>query len=338
MKKQGMSFAAGVLTGAVLFSGGVAYAAGVMAEYAPQRVYVNGAQVQLEAYNINGYNYVKLRDIGEVVDFNVCWDGKSIQIDSGSPYTGLAPTQPVQSTPPTSGNKDYSQQANPAVFTNELTREVYNAVRDTILNQDAIIAGSREPVPITGRIERNGAVDSALIAIGRYPIYELDSRSGQYVCNARYPEAYEAPAAYTQSFIDGLAGLSQREKVRQITWYVCDRITYSLAYPSPSTVLTGDTEVPGCCMAYAYSFQFLCNRAGVPCILVNSDTHQWNMVYVDGQWLDVDVTATDCAPPDRRENCRVLTSPSERFGSDLTDSEPGVTRFAQELLVPGSTK
>lgn len=335
MKNGGFTFAVGMLTGAVLFSGVTAYAAGVIAEYAPQRAYVDGAPVQLEAYNIDGNNYVKLRDIGEAVGFNVYWDGSAIRINSGTPYTGLSPTLPVQSAQSIS---DYSRQANPAVFSGELTREVYNAVRDTILNQDAIIAGSREPVSITGSVERNGAVDSALIAIGRYPIYELDSRSGQYVCNARYPEAYDAPAAYTRSFVDGLAGLSQREKVRQITWYVCDRITYSLAYPSPSTVLTGDVEVPGCCMAYAYSFQFLCNRAGIPCLLVNSGVHQWNMVYVDGQWWDVDATATDCAPPDRRENCRVLTPPSERFGSDLTDSEPDVTRFAQELLVPGSTK
>lgn len=37
MKKHTMSFVAGLLTGAMLFGGGVAYAAGVMAEYAPQQ-------------------------------------------------------------------------------------------------------------------------------------------------------------------------------------------------------------------------------------------------------------------------------------------------------------
>ena len=91
MKERTMSFMVGVLTGAVLISGSAAYAAGVMAGHTPQRVYVDGTVVQMDAYNIGGSNYVKLRDIGEAVGFNVYWDGKSIQIDSDAPYTGAGP-------------------------------------------------------------------------------------------------------------------------------------------------------------------------------------------------------------------------------------------------------
>lgn len=97
MKKQTISFAAGVLTGAMLFSGGIAYAAGVMAEHNPQRVYVDGAAVQMDAYSIGGYNYVKLRDVGEALDFNVYWNGQSIQVDSGAPYTGTGPSSQTTS-------------------------------------------------------------------------------------------------------------------------------------------------------------------------------------------------------------------------------------------------
>ena len=90
MKKRSMSFAAGLLVGAVMFGGSVAYAAGVMAERSAHPIYVDGAQVQMEAYTINGANYVKLRDIGQAVGFNVYWlDG--VQVDSGAPYTGEAP-------------------------------------------------------------------------------------------------------------------------------------------------------------------------------------------------------------------------------------------------------
>lgn len=97
MKSRYFSFAMGMLTGAVLFGGTVAYAAGVLAEHAPQTAYVDGAAVQLEAYNIDGYNYVKLRDIGQAVGFNVYWDGQSIQMDSDAPYTGETPAQPAAS-------------------------------------------------------------------------------------------------------------------------------------------------------------------------------------------------------------------------------------------------
>ena len=93
MKKHTMSFVAGLLTGAMLFGGGVAYAAGVMAEYAPQQAYVDGVPVQMNAYNIGGNNYVKLLDIGQMVGFNVYWDGRAVQIDSNAPYTGEAPAQ-----------------------------------------------------------------------------------------------------------------------------------------------------------------------------------------------------------------------------------------------------
>ena len=38
---------------------------------------------------------MKLRDIGEAVDFNVYWDGSAVQIESDKPYTGEAPAEPA---------------------------------------------------------------------------------------------------------------------------------------------------------------------------------------------------------------------------------------------------
>ena len=51
----------------------------------------------MEAYVINGNNYVRLRDIGEKVGFNVYWDSTNgcVQVESGKPYTGTAPPQTV---------------------------------------------------------------------------------------------------------------------------------------------------------------------------------------------------------------------------------------------------
>ena len=42
---------------------------------ASSATYVDGEEVRLEAYTIGGSNYVKLRDIGRLVGFNVYWDG-----------------------------------------------------------------------------------------------------------------------------------------------------------------------------------------------------------------------------------------------------------------------
>lgn len=54
--------------------------------------YLDGEQIQLEAYLINGNNYVKLADVGEALDFNVYWDD-AVRIESGAPYTGRASEQ-----------------------------------------------------------------------------------------------------------------------------------------------------------------------------------------------------------------------------------------------------
>lgn len=108
MRKQTISFVSGVLTGAMLFGGGIAYAAGVMAEHTPQQVYVDGKAVQMDAYSVNGYNYVKLRDVGEAVGFNVYWDGKSIQVDSDAPYTGTNPDGQSSSQTPDARGLTYN--------------------------------------------------------------------------------------------------------------------------------------------------------------------------------------------------------------------------------------
>lgn len=54
-----------------------------------QTFYVDGEQVALEAYVINGHNYVQLRDIGRAVDFGVEYDQGTnrVLVDTGSPYT-----------------------------------------------------------------------------------------------------------------------------------------------------------------------------------------------------------------------------------------------------------
>ena len=52
----------------------------------------------MTAYNIAGNNYVRLRDIGQQVGFNVYWEN-GVQIDTDAPYTGVAPVQEVSSQP-----------------------------------------------------------------------------------------------------------------------------------------------------------------------------------------------------------------------------------------------
>ena len=329
--KNNLKSATLLLTGVVIGASLGGPAAHAAAEYfqayrSGQPIYVDGEQVQLEAYGIDGHNYVKLRDVGEAVGFEVYWDGSAVQILSDRPYTG----EPPQA-------EDYSLEAAPTIFTDTLTREFYNGVRDAILHQDEILAGQYTPRSIPLDYDNQDA-QHVVCGFSNYPSFELKYHSpGQYFCDVHTSEAYAMAAEHTQSFIDSLAGLSDRDKVEQMGWYVADRITYEVAYPSPGKVLTQDGQVPGCCMAYAHSFMFLCNRAGIPCVFKVGDNHEWNTVYVDGQWWDVDVTAMDIEDaPWLREYCVILQDPVG--SSSVHDEYPQRTVFAQELLVPGSSR
>ena len=95
MKKQIFTMLTGLLIGAALTGGSAAVAAGIMAERSHHRIVVKGKEVQMEAYVINGNNYVKLRDMGKAVGFEVYWDSdaKCVQVKSGIPYTGEAPAK-----------------------------------------------------------------------------------------------------------------------------------------------------------------------------------------------------------------------------------------------------
>ena len=99
--KKSLYLIAGILIGITLFGGTSVLAAGITAERSTNRIYVDGQEVHLTAYNINGNNYVMLRDIGKTVGFEVYWDGdaKCVQVESGKPYTGEAPVTSAEAKP-----------------------------------------------------------------------------------------------------------------------------------------------------------------------------------------------------------------------------------------------
>lgn len=99
--KRTISFVSGVIVGAMLLPAAFA-ASGVIAEHSTQPIYVDGQRVQMEAYTIAGSNYVKLRDIGRNVGFNVSWDDdtRSVLIESDKPYAEDTPVTQNAKQPP----------------------------------------------------------------------------------------------------------------------------------------------------------------------------------------------------------------------------------------------
>lgn len=375
--KRTLYFAAGLLVGVTLFGGGVAYAAGITAEWNTQPVYIDGVPVQLEAYTIGGSNYVKLRDIGQAAGFNVYWDG-AVYIDTTTPYTGEAPagqttapslTATAQTKPDGSGafstvpftskaltgddraREDFSQQANPAIFTDTLTRAAYNAARQTIVDRDAILAGNNADgfnpcyayAYTTATAETRSEVNHVLSAIGSYYWYSTTAEPylqfyynypDYFIVKPEVSETTIAAEVYAAPILQQAAVLaSDADKVRLFNDFLCDRMTFDRKASAPMTDIFNERGpvVKGKCTTFAYAFQFLCDRAGIPCLNVSSHGHAWNMVYVDGQWLHVDVSLNT----QTKSRASLLLSPDSRGEAD---AYPEITQFAQELLVPGSTK
>lgn len=366
MKHRGKS--AGLVLAGVLVGLSIVPAASAVSEYltatpSTQTFYVDDQQVELEAYAINGNNYVKLRDIGQAVGFNVAYDPdqNAAIMEPDKPYTGEdVPTVTPPPTPQPAESIDYAQQANPAIFSGAYTKELYNALRYAVTHPEEIASGTYQPISI-GQVNTSAALEVASkLSVGStyYSTYSAIDGSTKYL-SATHQDSYDAAIVHVQPFLQEISGLPQREQVRQMVWYIADRMTYSTKIKAlPSTILAQDNimEEAGSCMTYSSSLWFLCEQAGIPCVLVDGDNHQWNMVYVDSHWWHVDPTA---------DNQNILTSRSEEdleywrsytavlydvigevpyidgsVGIDpmYVDEHPQVTQFLKELMVPGSTK
>ena len=103
---------AGILAGIAVSGPAAQAAAGLMANPSNQKFYLDDQRISLTAYEIGGSNYVKLRDIGQAVDFGVTYDAatNSVIISPDKSYetevTKSASTTPSSQTSPSAQNKN----------------------------------------------------------------------------------------------------------------------------------------------------------------------------------------------------------------------------------------
>ena len=103
----------GILAGLALSGPAAQAATNLTASPTTQTFYVDGRQVQFEAYQIHGNNFVKLRDIGKAVDFGVTYDSatNSVHIAPDSPYTEEVTTPAQAQTSPSAVTEENVQAA-----------------------------------------------------------------------------------------------------------------------------------------------------------------------------------------------------------------------------------
>ena len=346
MYMRKMPFLIGLLCGSLLFGGITVFAnAEIVAKLTSQIFFWNNRQVELEAYNINGANYIKLRDAAELFGVNV-----EYYEDTNTVYLG-EPRKESTSKAIIDGNsyakEDYSLKANPEIFNEIYTRDAYNAIRQSIVdiaeitentdenghNADYEYAHFVDETSIT--IEAMKSVTATMFgyynfSLGYEPtIKNLYEYPGYRICKVQIHKHFEPANKATDSFIAEIKNLPDIEKAKRIAAYICDRVMYKDENVAGiNAIFTETPPVNGLCGTYANAFVYLCQRADIPCISVKDNVHAWNKVYVDGKWYVADISYYDAS-----RNDEILFQ--ETYVR--TDIDPQKTNFAKELLVPGST-
>lgn len=233
--------------------------------------------------------------------------------------------------------EDFSQQADPDVFTATYDRALYNAIRQTIVDGTSdtpaytMVAKGDEYSAVKNLLGR-------LECVVRYEYYVPENFTNYYeyldyfAVSAEMPENYQAPFDFIQPTIQATDGMTDRQKVEYLNDYLCTLLAYKKGKTAgvTRTFSQHSGELQAACGSYARAFKFLCGAAGIPCFTISTDNHTWNMVYADGQWLHVDVSANDLY---HRPYILLAETVKGR-----TDRAPEQTAFIKELLVPGSTK
>ncbi len=344
-------FAVSVISVILLF-GSKVFAADIVAG---QDIYINGTKSEMSAINYNDNNYVKLRDIAKALNIEITYNAETntVSINTDKPYIEEKPKS-TYIDGIAYAREDFSQKANPNIFNEVYTRDAYNAIRQSIVDIKEITKNTDEKgynpnytyahfvdekATMSNSSKTLEAMKSVTASMFGYynfdfgyepTIKNLYQYPGYRICKIQIHKHFEPANKATDDFIAEVSNLADREKVKRIADYICDRVAYKNENVAGiNKVFTGAPPVNAVCGTYADAFVYLCQRAEIPCISVADDIHAWNEVYVDGEWHTADISYYDVARTDE------YLSPKSYPRIDTNIQK---TNFAKELLVPGSTE
>ena len=346
------NFIAGVILGVALTGTSVLATEGVTALLTLQNFTLNGQEIRLEAYNINGMNYIKLRDAASLFCVPIEYDEYENMV-----YLGERPnrTPILENTREIDGKdvsrEDFSQKANQSIFDDDYTRAMYNTLYQTINDTEKIVSGNDEygynkeysyahfvdkTFSLNGDGKTINAAKEALSAINGYYWYNLSVEPdvmglynfpGYRMCSVEIDKNYNEANKATEKFIEQVKTLKDKDKFEKIADYIADKMQYNENVSSLNEIFTKGGN--GMCGTYAQALNYLCSRCDIPSVIVTDAEYGWNEVYIDGKWQTADMGLYDTA----KTSDKRLISKYNR-----SDQNPKRTNFAKELLVPNSTK
>lgn len=144
------------------------------------RILVDGQETHMTAYTINGNNYVKLRDVGKAVGFEVYWDSANgcVQVESGKPHTGEAPAKAEPDKP--------ESQPEPTAPANDAD---VDAMKQDIVDRTNALRKENGIAPLTTSDKLMQAAQvraDEMAASGVYSHTRPDGRKSNTVTDSRY--------------------------------------------------------------------------------------------------------------------------------------------------------
>ena len=168
----------------------------------------------------------------------------------------------------------------------------------------------------------------------------LDEEIVYLTCSGSYAYTKEEAAARMQQIEEAAqqilgkipSGADSYTVVKSLYEYIILNTDYgekTKDHQNISSVLLDNVSV---CNGYAKTLQFLLNKKGIPCIVVNGSArgnHAWNIVCIDGEYYHVDATwgdpsyntDSDRAIPAAQIDYSYLCIPTEQIGIDHTASK-----------------
>ena len=89
-------------------------------------------------------------------------------------------------------------------------------------------------------------------------------------------------------------GYNNYQKTKYLYEYIVDNTEYNLVAENNQDIRSVLLNKSSICAGYARTFQFLCEKAGIPCTFIageaNGGRHAWNLICLDGSYYWVDPT------------------------------------------------
>lgn len=90
-----------------------------------------------------------------------------------------------------------------------------------------------------------------------------------------------------------LMSLQPKDRVQRIHDYICDSIEYDYTFKAGTSLYEALFTHKLVCQGYSLMMKSLCDICNIQCECISNETHMWNRVLINNEWLYLDATWND---------------------------------------------